>query len=136
MIRSLRISFLVIVLLFVITIASVSAVGHGPTNVTPDGRIDQGCVNQGTDLRMAAPVVCGMQRKLSWKSENPPHLFRLGNCRRTHVAIAWPPYVVVNSRRAEGHWLMFRMGFRYDQSWHGYIFPTAAFKSLDHPVQY
>ncbi len=85
---------------------------------------------------MAATVVCGMQRKLSWKSENPPHMFRVGSCRRTHVAIAWPPYVVVNSRRADGRWFMFRMGFRYDQSWRGYIFPTAAFKSLDHPVQY
>src|SRR5512146_2731740 len=86
---------------------------------------DQRCVNQGDDPRMFASVVCGMQRELSWKSERLPHLFRIGNRAHTHVAIAWPPYMIVNRRERNGGWVMFRVGFRYDRYWHGYIFPTA-----------
>jgi hypothetical protein len=136
MIRALRVSLLVTVLQFVIAFGTVSAVGTSRPYSSPDGRVDQGCVNQGSDRRLAAPLVCGLQRELSWKSENPPHLFRVGNRRRTHVEIAWPPYLVVNSLDGDGYWRMFRMGFRYDRTWHGYIFPTAAYKHVDHPVQY
>ena len=124
--KLLRISLLVTILLLLIAILGIDA----------SDAADQGCVNQGSDRRMAASVVCGMQQKLSWKSEHLPHLFRIGSARRTHVEIAWPPYVVFNKTEKPGHWLMFRLGFRYDRTWHGYIFPTAALKSLDHPLQY
>jgi hypothetical protein len=136
MIRVLRISLLVAVLVLAVVFGSVTAVGSYRPGVSSNGPVDQGCVNQGTDRRLIAPVVCGLQRELSWKSENPPHLFRVGNRKLTHVEVAWPPYLVVNSPYGHGHWHMFRMGVRYDRTWHGYIFPTAAFKSLDHPVQY
>lgn len=136
MLRVLRISFLITVLLFAIAFGAVSAFGPGEPVVLADGRVDQGCVNQGSDRRLVAPLVCGLQRQLSWKSENTPHLFRIGSRGRTHMEIAWPPYLVVNSFHGPGRWHMFRMGIRYDRTWRGYIFPTAAFKSLDHPVQY
>lgn len=31
---------------------------------------------------------------------------------------------------------MFRVGFRYDRNWHGYIFPTAAWKVVATPLEY
>jgi hypothetical protein len=136
MIRVLGISLLLTVLLFALTFSSVSAVGHPQPDVAPNGRIDQGCVNQGRDRRIAAPIVCGLQRKLSWKSEHAPKLFRIGSRFRTHAEVAWPPYLVINSPDGQGHWRMFRIGFRYDRTWHGYIFPTAACKGIDHPLQY
>ncbi len=126
MVKVLRVSALAVILLLLRSTFIVQA--KGPA--------DQGCVNQGSDHRIAASVVCGMQRKLSWKSEHLPHVFRIGSARRTHVEFAWPPYVVVNKTERRGRWLMFRMGFRYDRTWHGYIFPTAALKSLDHSLQY
>ncbi len=126
MVNIVRIS--VLAFLIVLMMAAFSMGPHDPA--------DQGCVNQGSDRRMAASIVCGMQQKLSWKSEHLPHLYRIGSARRTHVEIAWPPYVVVNKSGEPGRWLMFRMGFRYDRTWRGYIFPTAALKSLDHPLQY
>ncbi len=100
------------------------------------GASGQGCVNQGSDPRMFPTVVCGMQQVLSWKSEHLPHLFRVGSRRRTHLAVAWPPYVVVNRPQKDGNWLMFRLGFRYDRTWHGYIFPTAALKEIERPLLY
>jgi hypothetical protein len=136
MIRVLGLSVLVTMLLFTITLTSVGAISPSRPQNSPNGRADQGCVNQGSDLRLAAPLVCGLQRELSWKSENPPHLFRVGNRRRTHIEIAWPPYMVFNSPNARGEWRMFRVGVRYDRTWRGYIFPTAAFKVIDHPLQY
>jgi len=50
--------------------------------------------------------------------------------------LAWPPYVVVNVPDKNRHWRMFRMGFRYDRNWRGYIFPTLAAKSIAHPLRY
>jgi len=102
----------------------------------PKVRIDQGCVDQGNDQRIGAKVVCGMQRELSWKSEDQPHLHTLGPPDGVHVAVAWPPYLVLNSPSANGYWHMFRVGFRYDRNWHGYIFPTAACKCLSTPLTY
>lgn len=96
----------------------------------------QGCVNQGKDRRVFAPAICWAQRHLSWKSRHRPHFFRLGKAARTSVAVAWPPYVVYNSPKRKGQWRMFRIGFRYDRNWHGYIFPTAAWKIVNSPLEY
>lgn len=137
MIRFVRISLLSLVLVIAAAFVSVGAIGgHCHPYVPPAHRVDQGCVNQGNDRRIAAPVVCGLQRELSWKSDDPPRLFRVGNRRLTHLEIAWPPYLVVNSPDGDGHWRMFRIGIRYDRNWRGYIFPTAACKCMEHPLLY
>jgi hypothetical protein len=73
-----------------------------------------------------APVVCWLQRQLSWKWEREPGL----------VGLAWPPYVLYDSADGSGHWRMIRAGLRYDRKWHGYIFPTAACKCVSKPLLY
>jgi len=98
--------------------------------------VSQGCVNQGSDPRVAATVVCWAQRHMSWKSEHEPHFVLVGNPERTNIGLAWPPYLVYNSPDGSGRWRMFRIGFRYDQNWRGYIFPTVAWKRVSRPLRY
>jgi len=111
-----------------LTVTSKAQPAHSATS--------QGCVNQGKDRRAFAPVVCWAQRHLSWKSRHKPHFFRLGRASHTSLGFAWPPYVVYNSPKSNDRWRMFRIGFRYDRNWHGYIFPTAAWKIVDSPLKY
>lgn len=96
----------------------------------------QGCINQGTDCRAFAAVICWSQRHLSWKSEHEPYFVLIGKPDRTNIGLAWPPYVVFNSPDGTGRWRMFRIGFRYDRTWRGYIFPTVAAKHLPEPLRY
>ena len=98
--------------------------------------VDQGCVNQGNDRREFAPVICWLQRQMSWKSEHEPHFVLVGRPDGTNLGLAWPPYIIFNSPDGNGHWRMFRMGFRYDRMWRGYIFPTVAAKHLSHSLSY
>ena len=110
---------------------------HACTIYTPPAtRLDQGCINQGNDRRIAASLVCWAQRRLSWKSEREPHLSIIGEPQAAHAVIAWPPYCAVNFPDGSGHWRVFRAGFRYDRNWRGYIFPTAAWKCLPDPMRY
>jgi hypothetical protein len=97
---------------------------------------DQGCVNQGADRRMFAPVVCWMQRHMSWKSPHEPHFALIGKPDGANLGLAWPPYAVINVASGDGRWDMFRIGFRYDRTWRGYIFPTIAAKHVTHPLRY
>ena len=60
----------------------------------------------------------------------------LGRGEGSNVGLAWPPYLVVNALEHDGRWRMFRIGFRYDRTWRGYIFPTAAWKIIDSPLTY
>ncbi len=101
----------------------------------PGGK-DQGCVNQGSDCRKYALVTCWMQRHLSFRSDHEPHFIMIGRPDRAHIGIAWPPYLIFNSPGSNGHWRMFRIGFRYDRNWHGYIFPTIALKQIEQPLRY
>ncbi len=96
----------------------------------------QGCINQGNDRREFAPVICWLQRRMSWKSEHEPHFVLLGKPDGTNLGLAWPPYIVFNLPDGNGHWRMFRIGFRYDRTWRGYIFPTVAAKYLSYPLRY
>jgi hypothetical protein len=98
--------------------------------------VDQGCVNQGSDRREFAPVICWLQRQMSWKSEHEPHFVSIGRLDGTNLGLAWPPYIVFNLSDGNGHWRMFRIGFRYDRTWRGYIFPTVAAKNLSYPLRY
>ncbi|HYH01385.1 MAG TPA: hypothetical protein VD837_19820 [Terriglobales bacterium] len=98
--------------------------------------VKQGCINQGNDCRMFATVICWSQRQMSWKSEREPHFVLLGEPDRTHLGLAWPPYLVFNSPDRNGRWRMFRVGFRYDRTWKGYIFPTVAAKYVEQPLRY
>jgi len=95
----------------------------------------QGCVNQGSDVRVGGSVVCWAQRHLSWKSEREPHFLLIGREDGTSLGLAWPRYAVYNSPSGGG-WRMFRVGFRYDRTWHGYIFPTAAWKIVSSRLMY
>lgn len=106
------------------------------TEAQSSARVDQGCVNQGDDRREFAPVVCWLQQRLSWKSEHKPHFARIGKADKTHLGVAWPPYLIVNSRTGSGEWRIFRVGFRYDRNWRGYIFPTMAAKRISHALSY
>jgi hypothetical protein len=99
-------------------------------------RVDQGCINQGNDRREFSPVVCWLQRHLSWRSEQKPYFASLGKPDGIHVGLAWPPYLVFNSPDKNGHWRIIRIGFRYDRTWRGYIFPTMAAKRLSHSPSY
>ena len=98
--------------------------------------VDQGCVNQGNDRREFAPVVCWLQQHMSWKSEHEPHFALIGKPDRTSLGLAWPPYVVFNMSDGNDHWRMFRIGFRYDRTWRGFIFPTIAAKRILNPLRY
>lgn len=95
----------------------------------------QGCINQGADCRVFGTVICWSQRRMSWKSMHEPDFVLLGNPDGTNVGLAWPPYLVFNSPDGTG-WRMFRIGFRYDRTWKGYIFPTVAAKHLPQPLRY
>lgn len=97
---------------------------------------NQGCVNQGSDRRIGAPIICWAQRHLSWKSVHEPHFVLIGHPDRTSMGLAWPPYLVYNSPDGTGHYRMFRIGFRYDRNWRGYIFPTLAWKRISNPLRY
>lgn len=116
--------------------SSAGTTAHIPSFAQPRIEASQGCVNQGKDSRLAGPVVCWAQRHLSWKSPHKPHFFRFGRPAHTTLGVAWPPYIVVNSPNKPGHWRMFRIGFRYDRNWQGYIFPTAAWKVVSTPLEY
>ena len=105
-------------------------------DVTSATRVDQGCVNQGNDRREFAPVICWMQRRMSWKSEHEPRFVLVGKRDGTNLGLAWPPYMIFNSPDGKGRWRMFRIGFRYDRTWRGYIFPTVAAKYVSNPLSY
>ena len=107
--------------------------GSSPAHAT---YLDEGCVNQGNEHRLGATVICWAQRHLSWRSEHEPYFVLIGNSKRTSLGLAWPPYLVFNSPDGSGHWRMFRIGFRYDRNWHGYIFPSVAWKRLSNPLRY
>lgn len=96
----------------------------------------QGCVNQGNDRRIAAPVICWAQQHMSWKSNHKPDFLLIGDPKGVTIGLAWPPYFVSNFPTRDGHWYMFRIGFRYDRNWHGYIFPTVAWKVISKPLTY
>jgi hypothetical protein len=113
-----------------------ATVQNPPAVVRSNMAVDQGCVNQGSDRREFAPVVCWLQRHISWKSEHEPHFALLGKADGTNLGLAWPPYVVFNLSEGNDHWRMFRIGFRYDRTWRGYIFPTIAAKRISRPLRY
>jgi len=117
---------------------AVHAVAARPCKlyVPPRTRVDQGCIHQGNDRRLGAPVVCWLQRHLSWQSQREPRVLAWGSPQARMGAVAWPPYMVYDSADGSGNWRMFRAGFRYDRKWHGYIFPTAACKCLEKPLLY
>lgn len=73
---------------------------------------------------------------MSWKSAHEPHFVLIGDPQGTSLGLAWPPYLVYNSPIAPGEWRLFRIGFRYDRSWRGYIFPTLAWKIISKPLRY
>lgn len=114
---------------------SLHAHSSGSSAGTPNPS-SQGCVNQGGDRRWGAPVICWAQRHLSWKSVHRPHFLLIGREQGTSLGLAWPPYLVYNSPDGDGRWRLFRIGFRYDRNWRGYIFPTMAWKRVSNPLRY
>ena len=95
----------------------------------------QGCINEGHDDRLLGHIVCWLQRNLSWKSVSRPYwLVKIERPGYVVFGIAWPPYVVVQRSR-DLKYRLFRLGFRYDVNWGGYIFPTAAWKTTERPLE-
>ena len=133
-VTKLRVGLVILAGAWAVTLAL--ALPHRPPHGTGTAAGDQGCVNQGSDRRMFAPVVCWAQRQLSWKSDHEPWFVLLGRPQRAHLGLAWPPYLVVNWPDDQGRWRVFRIGFRYDRTWRGYIFPTLALKRLPEPLRY
>jgi hypothetical protein len=95
--------------------------------------MNQGCPGEGLDTRAWGWLICPLQQLLSWRTAKAPKTFKRF---WPAIAVCWPPYVVVNLKRSDGRWRMFRAGFRFDRTWKGYIFPSAAFKIVDQPLLY
>ena len=123
-------------IVFAFALASAFGQSAPKGDVPSAAPADQGCVNQGSDRREFAPVVCWLQRQMSWKSDHEPHFALIGKSDGTNLGLAWPPYLVFNMCDGNDHWRMFRIGFRYDRTWRGYIFPTIAAKRISRPLRY
>lgn len=117
--------------------------------------MNQGCPGEGKDHRTLGWLICPLQRLLSRKSDKPPRLHiisvattsdpnRLLYSTKVLSAVGfWPPYLVVNACIArddhDAHnslWRLFRIGWRYDNNWKGYIGPSAAWKKVLWPLTY
>lgn len=113
----------------------------------------QGCPGEGNDSRTLGWLICPLQRLLSRKSDKQPRLLIItagttsspfgGLAPVLAAAGIWPPYLVVNIRiKQDPHdafnflWRMFRIGWRYDRNWKGYIGPSAAWKKVLWPLTY
>ena len=129
-------SLFVAAIVFALWLAFALGQRASKVDVPSAAPVDQGCVNQGNDRREFAPVVCWLQQRMSWKSEHEPHFALIGKPDRTSLGLAWPPYVVFNMSDGNDHWRMFRIGFRYDRTWRGFIFPTIAAKRILNPLRY
>lgn len=79
-----------------------------------------GYVNRGPDPRILGPVGGWIQRRLSFHSTTPPKGLKipLGS---GHVAVTWPPFFSVFIPYAKKRWASFRIGWRWDHNWPGYI---------------
>lgn len=107
--------------------------------------MNQGCPGEGSDRRTFGWLICPLQRILSRKSLKQPRLLIItaGTSSSLHgsfypvlsAAGIWPPYLVINVRRGL-LWQMFRIGWRYDKNWKGYIGPSAALKKVAGPLTY
>lgn len=99
------------------------------------------CINEGSDGRKLRFIVCPLQNLLSWQSDREPRwLFvrRKAFDGKMYVSlgIAWPLYFVRQwFNDGIQKYRLFRIGWRYDANWHGYIFPTAANKKIDAPME-
>lgn len=115
--------------------------------------MDQGCPGEGKDNRTLGWLICPLQRLLSRKSDKPPKLLIISGATSSSpllpnppvmaAASVWPPYLVVNVRIAQDPhdvfnslWRLFRIGWRYDKNWKGYIGPGAAWKKVLWPLTY
>ena len=90
-------------------------------------------MNAGPDTRIDPfGLFCALQRQYSYKSSHEPKL-------HAHRTWAWgmhPSYFVYNRQLANGNWLLFRAGWRYDRNWRGYIGPSLAWKKISRPLLY
>src|ERR1041384_6158354 len=93
----------------------------------------QGCPNEGPDTRLLGKVGCKIQRIFSFHSTPPPKWLLAKHDAEGDMSegIAFPPYIIIQSK---DHF--FRLGWRFDTNWHGYIFPTAALKRGHLPKGY
>jgi hypothetical protein len=126
--------FIVAAALLVIAVMVATVLFHGAIRRSfagvPGGH---GCVNAGSDLRIdPLGLICALQRRYSYQSSCEPKL-------HAHPTWAWgghPFYFVYNRKMADGHWLLIRLGWRYDRNWRGYIGPSFAWKEIPQPLLY
>lgn len=113
--------------------------------------MNQGCPGEGKDRRTFGWLICPLQRILSRKSDKPPRLLIITGGTSSSpegyhypvlaAAGVWPPYLVINVRIKHGSnynelWRLFRIGWRYDKNWKGYVGPSAAWKKVLWPLTY
>jgi len=95
---------------------------------------EQGCVNEGTDSRIAGWLICWLQRLLSFSTTYEPISFM----------VAFPPYFAINfpipfsriTKWGVRKCVHIRFGWRYDMNAHVFIFPSAAIKDVGRAVFY
>lgn len=97
-------------------------------------------VNRGTDPRILETIPLigswskGLQNALSFRSTNPPHAVGVPLKRRGHIAVSWPLFVTVAKAKANGRFWTFRIGWRWDGNWPGYIADVIVKTDMKTPV--
>jgi hypothetical protein len=89
-------------------------------------------VNRGPDPRILGPVGGWIQSRLSFHSSTPPKALRLGS--KGHIAVSWPPFLSIFVPYGD-RFASFRLGWRYDHNWRGYIFDGIVKLRIDHVVE-
>jgi len=98
------------------------------------------CPNEGTDPRIARYYTCNLQNAMSVKTDTEP--FGIMICIPFFIAVNIPllgltRYISTKKNKPLKPWyLMFRIGWRFDKHWPGYIFPEAALKVMQSTVYY
>ena len=97
-------------------------------------------VNRGTDPRIlehvpvVGPLSKGLQNMLSFRSANPPQAVGVPLKRRGHIAVCWPPFFTVATAKANGRYWTFRIGWRWDSNWPGYVADVIVKTDMKTPV--
>lgn len=95
-------------------------------------------VNRGPDPRIGGPVgwlLAAVQTLLSFHSTTPPKVAMLSLRHGGHLAICWPLFLSIFVWRGDGRWWSFRVGWRWDVNWPGYIADVIVKPDIDNVVQ-
>jgi hypothetical protein len=91
-------------------------------------------VNRGSDARILGPIGGWIQSKLSFHSGTPPNVLKLPLPKNGHLAVTWPPFLSIFVPYGD-RFASFRLGWRHDYAWRGYIFDGIVKLRIDHAVE-